>query len=74
MHQYDEWLLLHDNASSYTSVVVSSFLVRKSITATDHRFSLSNLCMYVAMERTRFEDAKLNNSIVYIVYALNSEQ
>lgn len=74
MHQYDEWLLLHYNASSYTSVVVSSFLVRKSITVTDHRFPLSNLCMNVAMERTRFEDVKLNNSIVYIVYTLNSEQ
>lgn len=74
MHQYDEWLLLHDNASSYTSMVVSSFLVRKSITAIEHRFPLSNLCINVIMERTRFEDAKLNNSIVYIVYTLNSEQ
>lgn len=55
-------------------MVVSSFLVRKSITATDHRFPPSNLCINVVMERTRFEDAKLNNSIVYIVYTLNSEQ
>lgn len=55
-------------------MVVSAFLVRKSITVTDHRFPPSNLCINVVMERTRFEDAKLNNSIVYIVYTLNSEQ